>query len=90
MFSLEERGLNFWGIDSQVFRPMMHALTAEEGDAAEVFEVTFAKKAMSLRRRQGRVPLRPIPLARSAATTMANDRRDIVAGMEVKGGRDQQ
>jgi len=88
----EGRGRNFGGMDSQVSLPMMQALTRVGGDVVGVvvveeespeeevstLEVILAKKAMSPLRRQGSLPLRPIPLARSAATTMEKETmRDV-------------
>lgn len=78
----EARGRNLGGMDSQVSLPMIHALTlvavvvaAVEGELVEstTLEVILAKKAMSFFNRQGSLPLSPIPLARSAATTMEKE-----------------
>lgn len=63
-FLLALRGLNFFGIPSQVFRPMTTALVLPGG--AE--EVTWAKYLSSDLRCQGSVLDRPMPLEVVAAT----------------------
>lgn len=60
------RGLNLFGMLSQVFRPIMTAFIFPSGAA----EVTFAKYFISLGSLHGRRPAWPIPLDLVAATIM--------------------
>lgn len=64
-------GLNFGGMDSHVFLPMITAFDLPSGAA----EVTLAKYAISLGSLQGKRPCWPMPLDFVAATMMV--RRDM-------------
>ena len=67
MFNLSGRGLNFCGMDSHVFLPIITALRVF---GFVVLVVTSLKYLISLRSLQGILPLYPIPKAGFNAATM--------------------
>ena len=63
------RGLNFGGIESQVFRPIMTAFRCVEGQVVDARR----KYAISLGKRHGSNPAAPIPLDMVAARSRVDE-----------------
>ena len=70
------------GMDSHVFRPMITALRAP---GSSTRDVTALKYAMSLGRRQGRAPSRPMPISSFVAATTIWNARDVMVRESARG-----